>query len=58
MELYEKIRGTGTTNGDTDYVFGLIIFAGVIITLFGFYFLMIRPIIRGCRGGSKKDQNK
>lgn len=56
VELYEKIQGTGASKGDTDFVFGLIIFAGIIITFFGFYFLLIRPIIRGCR--EKKEQNK
>ena len=58
VELYEKIQGTSASNGDTDFVFGLIIFAGYIITFLGFYFLLIRPIIRSCRGGTKKEQNK
>ena len=58
VELYEKTQGTGSSGGGTDFVFGLLIFVVIIITFFGFYFLMIRPFIRSCRGGTNKDQNK
>ena len=55
VELYEKTQGSGVSNGDTDFVFGLLFFAAFIITLFGFYFLIIRPFIRGCKGAKKND---